>query len=82
MHECNAGALKSACNSESSKQLYGHETERMVDDLMEMICPSNLRWGQPDCTQVDERLTSTDVPAEENMSILPLIINLMKRLAD
>lgn len=82
MHECNSEALKSSCKAEDRKQLYGHETERMVDDMMELICPSNLRWGQPDCRRVEDQMPDSDVPAVESLSILPLIMNLMKRLAD
>ena len=81
MHECNTEALNSSCKEES-KQFYGHETEKMADDLMELICPSNLRWGTEDCKRVAEKLADADVPEDENLSILPLIINLMKRLSD
>ena len=81
MHECNSNALKTACKEEA-KQLYGHETERMADDLMELICPANLRWGTSDCSQVDDKLGKGEAADDEDLSILPLIINLMKRLAD
>lgn len=81
MHECNAEALKSSCE-EKSRQFYGHETEKMADDLMELMCPSNLRWGTADCERVAAKMAEVDVPADENLSILPLIISLMKRLAE
>lgn len=80
MHDCNAAALDASCKEES-KQFYGHETEKMADDLMELICPANLRWGSKDCTSVAEKLKDAGLPDDENLSILPLIIDLMKRLA-
>jgi hypothetical protein len=82
MHECNTNVMRSSCKEESLKKFYGHETEKMADDLMELICPSNLRWGTADCTQVAGKLPQVDIGEDENPSILPLIIDLMKRLAD
>ena len=81
MHECNSQALKSSCKEES-KQFYGHETEKMADDLMELICSANLRWGTQDCAQVDAKVAKGVAPEDQDLSILPLIIDLMKRLAD
>lgn len=81
MHECNSEALMSSCKEES-RQFYGHETEKMADDLMELMCPSNLRWGTADCNHVAAKLAEVDIPADENLSILPLIVGIMKRLAE
>lgn len=82
MHECNSQALMTLCKEES-QEFYGQETGKLMDEMMELICPTTLRWGLKSCTDIDAQMSaSLDMPEGEKMSILPLILDLMKRLAE
>jgi hypothetical protein len=83
MHECNSIALKQNCR-EDSQEYYGQETGKLMDEMMELICPSNLRWGRKDCEDVANKLPDSGEGGGEDSkeSILPLVMDLMKRLAE
>ena len=86
MHECNSNALKSFCKQDSQEEFYGQETGKLMDEIMELACPENLRWGQKDCNDLDSSLVPSlddvKVGDEEGMTILSLVIDIMKKLQD
>lgn len=82
MHECNTEAVLNNCKEES-QEYYGQETAKLMDEMMDLICPENLRWGLTDCDKLESNLPQTsDDLSDEDLSILPLVMDLMKRLAE
>jgi len=80
MHECNSDSMRKNCKEES-QEYYGQEIGKLMDEMLELICPANLRWGLKECQDIDSQLPDTvDIPEGEDISILPLIMDLMKRL--
>lgn len=80
-HECNVKAVNEKCE-ESSRAYYSEEANKLMDELMELICPPNYRWGEDDCTQLVADMKMVDPPEGENPMLLPLIIDMMKKYTD
>ena len=81
LHECNIEAVKGSCKEES-QEYFGQESGKLMDELMEMLCPPSSRWGQPTCTDLNATLPQASIPEGTNPSLIPLVFSLMERISE
>jgi len=79
-YECSGTSIKKICRPDS-QAYYIQESTKLMDELMELFCPANLRWGTKECTDTTSVLPEAEVPAGDS-SILPLVIDMMKQFIE
>ena len=80
-HECNSGVIIKMCKEES-QEYYTQEANKLMDEIMELICPSNFRWGEEDCTRITAELPEIEFPDDEPPMLLPLVLDMMKKFTE
>jgi len=79
-HECNADKTREVCKPESH-EFYIAESSKVMDELMELFCPDNIRWGTKECTDVTANAPEPTMP-DGTPSLLPAVIDLMKQFTE